>query len=99
MTGPSAARTPVAQLSDARRRRADRARQVADVLRHQVLAGAFRDGAAAQRGRSSCREFDASRNTVREALGLLARRGAGRAAARIGTTVVTEQVRATACTG
>ena len=37
-------------LADARRLRSDRARQVADVLRRQVLAGAFTPGRAGQQG-------------------------------------------------
>jgi GntR family transcriptional regulator len=57
-------------LAQARRRRADRARQVADVLRHQLVMGAFASGALPA---ESClaAEFGVSRNAVRDALGLL----------------------------
>jgi GntR family transcriptional regulator len=77
-------------LEPARRRRADRARQVADVLRHQVLAGSFPYGqlpGEAQLGR----DFDVSRNTVREALALLAAEGLVERSPGIGTTVLTEK--------
>ncbi|GLH95973.1 GntR family transcriptional regulator [Phytohabitans aurantiacus] len=70
------------------RRRADRARQVADVLRHQVLAEAFDDGTL-PREEQLCGEFGVSRNTVREALSLLVAEGLVERAPRIGTTVVT----------
>ena len=57
-----------------RRRRADRARQVADVLRRQVLHGLVVDGTLP--GESDlAADFGVSRNTVREALELL--RGEG----------------------
>ena len=75
-------------LVDARRRRADRARQVADVLRHQVLAGAFPAGQL-PREDQLCRDFGASRNTVREALGLLAGEGLVERLPGVGTTVLT----------
>jgi GntR family transcriptional regulator len=75
------------QLTEARRRRADRARQVADVLRHQVLAGAF--GSGALPGESLlCRDYAATRNTVREALGLLAAEGLVERLPGVGTLVV-----------
>jgi GntR family transcriptional regulator len=75
------------QLTEARRRRADRARQVADVLRHQVLAGAF--GTGALPGESLlCRDYAASRNTVREALGLLAAEGLVERLPGVGTLAV-----------
>lgn len=50
--------------------RADRARQVANVLRRQVLDGAFGGGVLPDE-RALIAEFGVSRNTVREALGLL----------------------------
>jgi GntR family transcriptional regulator len=76
----------VAVLAEARRRRADHARQVGDVLRHQVLAGAYPDGVLPGE-RALCREFNASRNTVREALVLLRDEGIVDRAPGIGTTV------------
>jgi GntR family transcriptional regulator len=73
--------------SGALRLRADRARQVADVLRQQVLRDAFPNGVLPDE-RWLAVEFSASRNTVREALdalrdeGLIARRPG------VGTVVV-----------
>jgi GntR family transcriptional regulator len=75
-------------LDQARRRRADRARQVADVLRHQVLAGAFPRGHL-PREPQLCQYFEVSRNTVREALGLLADEGLVERSPGVGTTVLT----------
>ncbi|MEV6598696.1 GntR family transcriptional regulator [Actinoplanes sp. NPDC051346] len=77
-------------LDQARRRRADRARQVADVLRHQVLAGAFPRGQL-PREPQLCQDFDVSRNTVREALALLADEGLVERSPGVGTTVLTEK--------
>ncbi|GAA0477697.1 GntR family transcriptional regulator [Actinoplanes capillaceus] len=73
-------------LAEPRWRRADRARQIADVLRHQVLGGVFRvlPGEA-----QLCHDFEASRNTVREALGLLAAEGLVARQPGVGTLVVT----------
>ena len=65
---------PQTPLADARRRRADRARQVADVLRPQVLRGAFPDGLLPDEA-SLSEEFGASRNAVREALAILGAEG------------------------
>ncbi|GGQ76050.1 GntR family transcriptional regulator [Couchioplanes azureus] len=81
---------PAGSLERARRRRADRARQVADVLRHQVLAGAF-PGGQLPREAQLCRDFDVSRNTVREALALLAGEGLVERCPGVGTTVLTEK--------
>lgn len=61
-------------LAGARRRRADRARQVADVLRRQVLQGAFANGPLPSEA-SLAREFGASRNAIRDALGILRAEG------------------------
>jgi GntR family transcriptional regulator len=74
-------------LTEARRRRADRARQVADVLRHQVLAGTFGTGALPGEP-VLCHDHGASRNTVREALGLLAAEGLVERLPGVGTLVV-----------
>jgi GntR family transcriptional regulator len=55
---------------EASRSRAERARNVADVLRHQITAGAFGDGLLPDE-RTLSKQLGASRNAVREALGLL----------------------------
>lgn len=70
------------------RPRAERARQVADVLRQQITAGSFSAGMLPDE-RSLGRQLGASRNAVREALGLL--RGEGLITRRpgVGTMVVT----------
>ncbi|WP_341716518.1 GntR family transcriptional regulator [Micromonospora sp. FIMYZ51] len=79
---------PGPTLLDVRRRRADQARQVADVLRHQALTGSF-GTTALPREEQLCREFAVSRNTVREALALLVAEGLVERVPGIGTTVVT----------
>lgn len=79
---------PVVALAEARRRRADQARQVADVLRHQALAAGFGGGPLPGEA-TLCREFDVSRNTVREALALLVAEGLVERVPGIGTSVVT----------
>lgn len=66
-------------------RRADRARQVADVLRQQIHAGAF-DGALPAE-HAIVAEFGVSRNTVRDALALLKDDGLIERAPKIGTHV------------
>lgn len=77
-------------LTDARRLRADRARQVADVLRRQVLGGGFRSGALPAEP-VLVREFGASRNTVRDALDLLRAEGLVERCPGVGTIVVNEK--------
>jgi GntR family transcriptional regulator len=72
---------------DTRRSRADRARQVADVLRHQVLTGAFPAGHL-PREPQLCADFGVSRNTVRTALGMLAAEGLVERLPGVGTTVL-----------
>lgn len=67
------------------RRRADRARQVADVLRHQVRDGAYRDGLPGESELAV--EFAVSRNTVREALAALKAEGLIDRGPRVGTHV------------
>ncbi|MEV8098515.1 GntR family transcriptional regulator [Kitasatospora sp. NPDC085879] len=74
-----------------RRLRADRARQVADVLRRQVLAGVFAAGALPHEERLA-EEFGESRNTVREALDLLRGEGLVRRVPGSGTLVVADKV-------
>src|SRR5947209_8144946 len=76
----------VTRLADARRRRADLARQVADVLRHQILGGAYPNRSLPGEAALG-REFTVSRNTVREALALLRGEGLIERVPGIGTTV------------
>jgi GntR family transcriptional regulator len=78
----------VLALVDGRRRRADQARQVADVLRHQALDGTFGSGALPSE-EQLCREFGVSRNAVRQALSLLVDEGLVARVPGIGTSVVT----------
>ncbi|UAL65412.1 GntR family transcriptional regulator [Streptomyces angustmyceticus] len=61
--------TPVA-AARRRRLRADRARQLADLLRHQVLGGRFPEGVLPPEEVIGA-EYGVSRNTVRQALDLL----------------------------
>ncbi|MGW0180079.1 winged helix-turn-helix domain-containing protein, partial [Nocardia sp. NPDC003345] len=68
-----------------RRLRADQARQVADILRHQILAGAFGDTLPSEHRLAT--EHETSRNTVREALALLRDEGLIARAPRVGTRV------------
>jgi GntR family transcriptional regulator len=75
-------------MTQPRRNRAGRARQVADVLRHQVLSGAFPAGQL-PREPQLCEDFEVSRNTVRTALGMLAAEGLVERLPGVGTTVVT----------
>jgi len=67
------------------RRRADRARQVADVLRHQVRDGVYADGLPGEA--QLVAEFSVSRNTVREALAILKAEGLIDRGPRVGTHV------------
>lgn len=68
-----------------RRPRADRARQVADVLRHQIHAGAYDGGLPTEHDLAS--EFFVSRNTVREALAVLKNEGLIDRGPKVGTHV------------
>ncbi|MFG1999840.1 GntR family transcriptional regulator [Spirillospora sp. NPDC048911] len=77
-------------LADARRLRADRARQIADVLRRQVLHGAFRSGVLPAEA-DLVRDFATSRNAVRDALDLLRAEGLIERCPGVGTTVATEK--------
>ncbi|MHA6630936.1 GntR family transcriptional regulator [Pseudonocardia sichuanensis] len=69
------------------RPRAQRAREVADVLRHQVVGGRFADGLLPDE-HSLGTQFDASRNAVREALRLLRDEGLITRRRGVGTSVV-----------
>jgi GntR family transcriptional regulator len=68
-----------------RQPRADRARQVADVLRHQIHSGAYDDGLPSEAALSA--EFSVSRNTIREALGTLKNEGLIDRGPKVGTHV------------
>lgn len=75
-------------------RRADRARQVADVLRRQVLDGAYADTTVPLEGHL-VDEFNASRNTIRAALDLLRAEGLVDRCPGVGTTVTSQKHRHT----
>ena len=68
-----------------RRPRADRARQVADVLRHQIHAGAYQHGLPTEPELAA--EFFVSRNTIREALAALKTEGLIDRGPKVGTHV------------
>lgn len=68
-----------------RRPRADRARQVADVLRHQIHAGAHDHGLPSEQDLTI--EFSASRNIIREALTVLKTEGLIDRGPKVGTHV------------
>lgn len=68
-----------------RRPRADRARQVADVLRHQIYDGAYDRGLPAEADLAA--EFFVSRNTIREALAVLKNEGLIERGTKVGTHV------------
>lgn len=83
-------------LAPQRRRRADRAREIADVLRRQIVHGGLREGTlpvenVVIREIALIREFSTTRNTVREALGLLRDEGLVDRVPGIGTFVVCEK--------
>ncbi|MFI5497556.1 GntR family transcriptional regulator [Nocardia asteroides] len=65
--------------------RADRARRVADILRHQILAGAVEGALPGEQELAA--EHGTSRNTVREALALLRDEGLIDRAPKVGTRV------------
>ncbi|WP_405571927.1 GntR family transcriptional regulator [Streptomyces sp. NBC_01167] len=79
-------------VAAARRRllRADRARQLADLLRHQVRTGGFPGGALPLEGAIG-EEYRVSRNTVRQALDLLRTEGLIERQPGVGTVVVSEK--------
>ena len=62
------------EVAGVRLRRADRARQMADVLRRQVMNGLLDEGVLPSEP-ALANDFGVSRNTVREALELLRREG------------------------
>ncbi len=69
------------------RPRAERARRLAELLRRRISAGGFADGVIDDE-RSLAAQTGASRNTVREALGLLRDEGLITRRRGVGTTVV-----------
>jgi GntR family transcriptional regulator len=73
-------------MADARRRRADRARQVADVLRRQVLNGTYSGGTLPPEAELA-EDFGVSRNAVRAALDLLRTEGLVERVPGVGTVV------------
>ncbi|PJK20473.1 GntR family transcriptional regulator [Mycobacterium goodii] len=72
-------------VSPIRRPRADQARQVADVLRHQIYEGAYEQGLPSETELAA--EFFVSRNTVREALAVLKHEGLIERGTKVGTHV------------
>ncbi|MFE5035489.1 GntR family transcriptional regulator [Streptomyces sp. NPDC056683] len=81
------AATTVAAHRTRRRLRADQARQLADLLRHQILAGAFPDGTLPHES-TVTDDYRATRNTVRQALDLLRAEGLVDRLPGVGTVVV-----------
>ncbi|MFD5390949.1 GntR family transcriptional regulator [Streptomyces sp. NPDC127074] len=73
-----------------RRLRADRARQLADLLRHQVLTGGFPGGVLPLEDALG-QDYGASRNTVRQALDLLRAERLVERQPGVGTVVVAEK--------
>ncbi|MFF0200523.1 GntR family transcriptional regulator [Streptomyces sp. NPDC005017] len=87
-------REHTAPLAAARRRRlrADRARQLADLLRHLVLTGAFPGGVLPHEDVLAA-DYRATRNTVRHALDLLRAEQLVERLPGVGTVVVAEKYR------
>ncbi|MEV6006586.1 GntR family transcriptional regulator [Streptomyces sp. NPDC051976] len=85
-------REHTAPVAAARRRRlrADRAMQLADLLRRQVLGHAFADGVLPHEDALGA-EYGVSRNTVRQALDLLRAEGLVERVPGLGTVVVGEK--------
>ncbi|WP_424849235.1 GntR family transcriptional regulator [Streptomyces sp. SAI-129] len=79
--------TTVAAHRTRRRLRADRARQLADLLRRQLLDDAFPDGTLPHEDALAA-DYDTTRNTVRQALDLLRAEGLVARRPGIGTVVV-----------
>ncbi|WP_031077079.1 GntR family transcriptional regulator [Streptomyces sp. NRRL S-118] len=75
-----------------RRLRADRARQLADLLRHQIISGAHPAGTLPHEGTIG-RDYGASRNTVRQALDLLRAEQLVDRVPGVGTVVVCRKYR------
>jgi GntR family transcriptional regulator len=75
----------LAEPTPIRRARADQARLVADVLRHQIHAGGYPSGLPSEAELAA--EFFVSRNTVREALATLKAEGLIERGTKVGTHV------------
>jgi GntR family transcriptional regulator len=75
----------VAEAVPIRGPRADRARRVADVLRHQIHTDTYADGLPAEHELAA--EFFVSRNTIREALNILKHEGLIDRGPKVGTHV------------
>ncbi|RDS64404.1 GntR family transcriptional regulator [Streptomyces sp. M7] len=73
-----------------RRLRADQARQLADLLRHQLLTGGFPAGTLPHESTLAA-DYGASRNTVRQALDLLRAEGLVERLPGVGTVVVAQK--------
>lgn len=86
---PASASLPVA-AARRRRLRADRARQLADLLRHQILAGGF-PGGVLPLEHAIAADYRASRNTVRQALEMLRDEQLVDRQPGVGTVVVCEK--------
>lgn len=82
--------TTVAAHRARRRLRADQARQLADLLRRQLLTDGFPDGALPHES-TLAGDYRASRNTVREALDLLRAEGLVERLPGVGTVVVAQK--------
>lgn len=82
--------TTVAAHRARRRLRADQARQLADLLRHQLLAGGFPDGTLPHETILAT-DYRATRNTVRQALDLLRAEGLVDRLPGVGTVVVAQK--------
>ncbi|MFF3617227.1 GntR family transcriptional regulator [Streptomyces sp. NPDC002580] len=79
--------TTVAAHRARRRLRADQARQLADLLRQQLLTGGFPTGTLPHES-TLASEYGASRNTVRQALDLLRSEGLVERQPGVGTVIV-----------
>ncbi|MFF9040898.1 GntR family transcriptional regulator [Streptomyces sp. NPDC014892] len=79
--------TTVAAHRARRRLRADQARQLADLLRRQLLSGGYADGTLPHES-TLATDYRATRNTVREALDLLRAEGLVERFPGVGTVVV-----------
>ncbi|WP_371677184.1 GntR family transcriptional regulator [Streptomyces sp. NBC_01276] len=86
----TSARTVPVAAARRRRLRADQARQLADLLRHQILAGAFPAGVLPLEDALAA-EYGAGRNTVRQALDLLRGERLVERRPGVGTVVVCEK--------
>lgn len=75
-----------------RRPRADRARQVADLIRQQILSTGFENDVLPDE-QVLARQYGATRNAVRDALDLLRREGLIDRLPGVGTVVVGQKVR------